>query len=69
MGVLDAHYYFDDKSKTPHLLWKTDENLIGKPSAIYIRELKLHGKSFKEGSVSEQILRSDKPEVRFDHLT
>ena len=61
---MDPHYYFDEKSKTPYLLWKTDENLINKPSAIFIRELDPQGKSFKDDSESKKLLASDKPEVR-----
>ena len=61
--MLDPHYYFDKNSNAPYLLWKTDENLINKPSAIYIRELEPQGKSFKINSVAKKLLVSDKKEV------
>lgn len=49
-------------------MWKTDENLIAKPSAIYIRELEKSGKSFKVNSIPKKILQSDKPEVSFRNI-
>ena len=61
--MLDPHYYFDENSKTPYLLWKTDENLINKPSAIYIRQLEPQGKSFTINSAAKKLLVSDKREV------
>ena len=63
MGVLDAHYYFDKESKTPYLFWKTDDNAVGKPSAIYMRELNQDGRSFKSKTQPKKILQSDRKEV------
>ena len=54
-GVLDPHH-FSDSDGTPYLLWKTDDNYIGKNSSIYIRQINQDGLSFDEGKGISKLL-------------
>ena len=66
-GVIDPHFH--RSNGTNYLLWKSDENAKGGMSAIYIRELRDDGLSFKEGTEVRVLLRADLPEVLLPSAT
>ena len=48
-GSIDA-YAFTDAGGTPYLLWKSDNNALGKPTTLWGQQLSADGLSFASGS-------------------
>ncbi|MBI2395206.1 MAG: family 43 glycosylhydrolase [Deltaproteobacteria bacterium] len=57
-GVIDATFFRDDDGKQ-YLYWKRDGNAIGKPTPIFVRELRADGLGFAAGSAATQVLTND----------
>jgi beta-xylosidase len=62
LGVIDAHWFFDRRSQRPYFVWKTDDNAIGQPSSIYVREMNPEGTDFAPGSKVTAIMTADQPD-------
>ena len=59
VGVIDATYFKDPQTGQDFLIWKTDTLVPFSISTVFIRELNEDGISFKNGSVTTQIMKSD----------
>jgi hypothetical protein len=50
------------RSSLPYLVWKTDDNNLGLPSSIFIRQINEDGVTFDDASPVRTIMRADEPD-------